>query len=143
MLKKLLLGGVEVTPPAANIGLLLLRVFTGWAMLLQHGLHKLPPSPRFIERVSALGFPLPEFFAWAAALAEVFGGGLLALGLCTRPAAAAILVTMLVAAFMLHANDPFGEKELALLYACVAWLFMLIGSGRYGLDAAFGKRNST
>lgn len=140
MLKKLLLGGVEVTPPLANMGLLLLRVFAGLAMLFQHGLHKLPPSSRFIERVSALGFPAPEFFAWAAAIAEVFGGGLLALGLFTRPAAASIAITMLVAAFGRHANDPFDEKELALLYGCVAFLFILIGSGRYGLDAVLRKR---
>ncbi|MCI0697446.1 DoxX family protein [candidate division KSB1 bacterium] len=140
-MKKFLIGGVDIAPPLANIGLLLLRVFTGLALLFQHGLHKMPPSPRFVERVSGLGFPLPELFAWAAGVAETIGGGLLALGLLTRPASALILVTMLVAAFGRHAGDPFSAKELALLYGCVAFLFLLVGSARYGFDAVLRKRN--
>ncbi len=139
-MKNFLLGGVEIASPLANIGLLLLRVFTGLALLFQHGLHKMPPSPRFVERVSNLGFPLPELFAWAAGFAEAVGGSLLALGLFTRPASAFILVTMLVAAFGRHAGDPFSEKELALVYACVAVLFLLIGPARYGLDAVLRRR---
>jgi putative oxidoreductase len=139
-MKTFLIGGTHLESPLANAGLLLLRVFAGLALLFQHGLHKMPPSPRFIERVSDIGFPLPELFAWAAGGAEAVGGGLLALGLLTRPASAFILVTMLVAAFGRHGSDPFGEKELALLYGCVALLFLLVGSARYGLDAVFRKK---
>ena len=61
--------------------------------------------------------------------------GLLALGFFTRPASAFILATMLVAAFGRHVSDPFRAKELALTYACVATLFLLVGSARYGIDA--------
>lgn len=139
-MQKYLNGGVDVAPPLANIGLLLLRAFAGLALLFQHGLYKMPPSPRFIERVSSIGFPLPELFAWAAGVAETIGGGLLALGLLTRPASALILVTMLVAAFGRHAGDPFSAKELALLYGCAALLFLLVGSARYGLDAVLRTR---
>jgi hypothetical protein len=47
---------------------------------------------------------------------------------------------MLVAAFGRHAGDPFSAKELALLYGCVAFLFLLVGSARYGLDAVLRTR---
>jgi putative oxidoreductase len=87
-----------------------------------------------------MGFPLPALFAWAAALSESLGGLLLAVGLLTRPAAFFILVTMFVAAFIRQAGDPFLERELALLYGAVAIQFLLVGSGRFGLDAFFRSR---
>ena len=139
-IKELLIGGVNLDSSLAHTGLLLLRVFTGLTLLFQHGLRKMPPSPRFVETVGTLGFPLPELFAWVAGLAEVIGGGLLALGLFTRPAAASILFTMLVAAFGRHALDPFREKELALTFACIAAVFLFIGSARYGIDTMIRNR---
>jgi putative oxidoreductase len=47
---------------------------------------------------------------------------------------------MLAAAFLRHAADPFARKELALLYGFVALMFLLIGSGRYGIDALLRYR---
>lgn len=120
---------------AADAVLAALRVFTGLAMAFGHGLRKVPPKPGFIERTADMGFPAPEAFAWAAGLAELVGGILLAIGLFTRPSAFFIVVTMLVAAFLRHGADPFSEKELALLYGFAAAYFMVRGSGRYGLDA--------
>jgi putative oxidoreductase len=73
-------------------------------------------------------------------LSEVLGGLLLALGLFARPAAACVAVTMLVAAFVVHAGDPFGRRELALAYACVAIGVLLAGPGRYSLDAWWRSR---
>lgn len=129
-----LFGGAEISPVAANTGLLILRVFAGLAMAFAHGLNKIPPSQRFVESVENLGFPIPEVFAWGAGCAEFFGGLLLAAGLMTRPASFSIAVTMCVAAFMRHAADPFTGKEKALLFGVVAVTFLLIGSGKYGLD---------
>jgi hypothetical protein len=47
---------------------------------------------------------------------------------------------MLVAAFGRHANDPFREKELALTFACIAALFLFVGSTRYGVDTLIKTR---
>lgn len=137
-----LFGGAEINAVAANAGLLILRLFTGLAMAFAHGLHKIPPSQRFVESVGKLGFPIPELFAWAAGCAEFFGGLLLATGLMTRPASFFIAVTMFVAAFMRHAADPFTGKEKALLFGVVAVAFLLIGSGKYGIDALIRRRGS-
>jgi putative oxidoreductase len=89
---------------------------------------------QFADGVAALGFPMPEFFAWAAALSEFVGGLCIVVGLQTRVAAAFIFITMSVAAFIQHAHDPFGTKEIALAYWTIAGGLMLLGSGPYSLD---------
>ena len=124
-----------VNARSTDIGLLLLRVFTGLALALAHGRGKFPPSQRFVEGVGKMGFPVPEVFAWAAAGSELIGGVLLAIGLLTRPSAALIAMTVGTAAFLRHANDPFSGKEKALLFLAVAILFVLAGAGRYSVDA--------
>jgi putative oxidoreductase len=133
-------GGGE--PGANDLALLVLRMFTGLAMALAHGIGKVPPKEGFVNGVGELGFPAPLLFAWAAGLAEFAGGLLLAAGLFTRPAALMILMTMLVAAFRRHAADPFDVKEKALLYAAVAFFFLIAGGGRLALDAWRGRRRS-
>lgn len=116
------------------LALALLRVFVGLCMAFSHGLGKIPPNEMLIGGVQALGFPMPELFAWAAGLAEFAGGVLLALGLLTRPAAAFVVFTMAVAAFGAHAADPFAKKEMALLYLFTALFFVIHGAGRWSID---------
>lgn len=120
-------------------GLVLLRVFTGLALALAHGMGKLPPQPGFIEMVE--GFGLPGFMAWASGIAEFFGGLLLAIGLLTRPAALLISINHTVAVLLGHAGDPFLGREKALLFLCVAIMFLIIGAGRYSVDALLRRRS--
>lgn len=140
MLKQMLFGGESGLSPLANAGLTLLRIFTGAALALSHGIGKLPPSEQLVAGTEKLGFPLPTVFAWAAALAEFLGGAFLALGLFTRPASFFIAFTMFVAAFGVHLNDPFAKKELALLYLFTALCFLLKGAGDWSLDAILRRK---
>jgi putative oxidoreductase len=128
------------TPSLFGGGAALIRVAFGATLALAHGMGKLPPAEGFVAAVGALGFPLPGVFAWAAGLAEFAGGLLLAVGLLTRPAAAFVAFTMGVAFFGQHAGDPFGAREMALLYGVVALGFLIGGSGPFGLDALLGQR---
>jgi putative oxidoreductase len=41
---------------------------------------------------------------------------------------------MLIAAFVVHFEDPFGKKELAILYLLGFVLVMLFGPGKYSID---------
>ena len=136
----LLIGGAGGGSALADAGLLALRLFAGLSMAFAHGLGKLPISEGFAGGVAEMGFPAPGLFAWAAALAEFAGGLLLAFGLVTRPAGLSLLITMAVAAFVRHGGDPFAKRELALLYGAVALLFMLVGAGRFSVDAWLRRR---
>jgi putative oxidoreductase len=71
----------------------------------------------------------------AAAGAEFFCALLVGLGLFTRAAAAPVVFTMLVAAFVVHANDDFGTKEKAIVYALMFVVIMFTGGGRFSLDS--------
>lgn len=95
---------------------------------------------KFTEGVAGLGFPVPEFFAWAVALSELVGGMFVVVGLGTRFAALFIFITMSVAVFLRHATDPFSVKELALAYWVMAGTLILIGSGPFSVDARLRKR---
>jgi putative oxidoreductase len=136
----ILFGGTTTDSRLADAGLLLPRVVAGLALAITHGLGKVPPSDRFISGVAAMGFPLPEFFASLAALAEFGGGILLALGLLTRPAAFLVLGQMAVVTLVAHAGDPFGDRETPILYGALALLFLTVGAGRYSIDAIIHRR---
>ena len=141
MVKHILFGGAAIESLSANVGLAILRVFAGLSIAFGHGLGKISPSEQFVANTGNLGFPMPEFFSWAAVGAEFGGGILLALGFLTRPASFFMGFTMLVAGFIRHAADPFGRKEKALLYLAIAVAFLLVGAGRYGVDAWIRSRN--
>jgi putative oxidoreductase len=130
-----LLTGTTINSTSTDAGLLVLRLFTGLALAFAHGLGKVPVSPKFVAGVAEMGFPAPALFAWLAAGAELAGGILLAIGLFTRPSAFFIAVTMGIAGFVRHADDPFSSKEKAFLFCAAAIVFLLAGAGRYSVDA--------
>lgn len=140
MLKHILFGGESGLSPLANAGLTLLRVFAGAAMMLAHGIGKMPPSDQFVGRTGAIGFPLPFVFAWAAALSEFLGGAFLALGFLTRVSSFLIVCVMLTALLGVHRNDPFNRQELAFLYLFIALCFMLKGANDWSIDAFLRKK---
>jgi putative oxidoreductase len=128
------------TRGSIDAGLLLLRLGFGLTLALGHGLNKALALGKFIKSVTRHGFPFPEIMGPLAMLSELVGGILLALGLFTRPAGGFVIATMLGAAFVAHASDPFSKKESALAYACVALVLVVTGPGRYSFDARLGKR---
>ncbi len=130
-----------------DLGLLLLRIVVGLVMAA-HGAQKLfgwfggygiAGTAGFFEQ---LGFRPGRPFATAAALAEFFGGLLIALGLLGPVGPAAVLATMIVAGVSAHWRKGLfaqnGGYELALLYAIVSVLLALTGPGAYSIDAATG-----
>src|SRR5690606_38990074 len=107
----------KTTDTRTALGLLVLRMWFGGVLAVSHGWPKIAALDGMATKLGSLGFPLPLLFAAAAMASELVGGALIAVGLLTRPAAAGVLFTMLVAAFVMHANDPFMKKEFALCYA--------------------------
>lgn len=124
-----------------HLGILWLRILMG-AGMAYHGYGKVFGGfmDRLIGGVTDMGFPLPVFFAWAAALSEFLGGILVVIGFKTRIASFFIICTMAVAAFVVHAKDPFQVKELALAYLAVSVAIFLVGPGKYSWDGSLGRK---
>lgn len=133
-----------------GITYLLLRMVAG-GNLIPHGWGKIDSamnSPEgmggFAGFVGSLGFPLPIFFAWTAALAEFAGGILILLGLLTRPIALACIFLMTVITFGVHWERGFDNRDGGFEYPLM-WLIVLMvvfvrGSGKYSLDALLLKK---
>ena len=72
-----------------------------------------------------------------AVFAEFVCAVLVLIGLGTRLAVIPIMITMAVAALIVHASDGFGRQELPLLYLFGFLLLFFTGSGKYSLDHYF------
>ena len=123
-----------------DLVLLLLRLCFGGLMAINHGWSKfqklLAGGP--YEWADPLGMG-PALSLGLASFAEFICAILLVLGLFTRLAALPLIVTMFVAAFIVHWSDGFKEMEHAILflipYVCIA----IAGPGWYSFDAQFRK----
>lgn len=69
-----------------------------------------------------------------AILSEVICPILVILGIKTRFAAIPVIITMVIAAFVAHAGDPWAKKEMAFLYLIAYTVIALIGAGRYAIN---------
>ena len=67
-------------------------------------------------------------------IGEVICPVLILIGVKTRLAAIPALLTMLVAAFIVHASDPFQKKELAIIFALGFLVIMIGGTGKFAID---------
>lgn len=131
MLKKLLKPGDQTGN--TNIALLIFRLGVG-LMMLTHGW---PKCQRLLSGEMRFGDPLGigvEASLILAVLAEFVGSVLLVLGLGTRLAAIPLMITMAVAWFVVHADDPFGTQEKAALYLVCFLVIFITGPGKYSLD---------
>jgi len=122
-----------------NLGLLLVRLLAG-GMMLTHGFPKI--SRFFGEGPVKFADPFglgPEVSLGLAIFAEVGCSILVMIGFKTRWATVPLMITMLVAVFYAHANDPFGRKEPALLFFTLFLSLLISGGGRYSMDGRIGK----
>jgi putative oxidoreductase len=121
-------------PNSISISLLFLRIVAG-AFMLTHGYSKflmlVGDGP--IQFADPIGIGESASFVLTV-FAEFFCSMLLIFGVATRFAAIPLLITMLVAALVVHAPDPFMRKELPLLYAAVFLVLIISGPGRYSVD---------
>jgi putative oxidoreductase len=123
-----------------QIALMLLRVVVG-LLFVQHGGMKLlgwlggMPGGMKVSLASEIG---------VAGILELVGGGLILIGLLTRPVAFILSGEMAVAYFQAHAphglSPIVNHGEPAVLY-CFLFLYLAVrGAGEYSFDALLGRR---
>lgn len=117
---------------------LILRIACGGFMLT----HGWPKMQKMLA--GDYGFADPIGIGESASLmltvfAEVLCAVLVLVGLWLRPALIPLIITMLVAAGIVHGSDPFGDKEHSLMYLFGYAALFLLGSGRFSLDALMRK----
>lgn len=116
-----------------DLGLLILRIgFAG--MLLTHGIPKINSlfeSPIKFADPIGLGETTSLILA---IIGEVVAPILVLIGFNTKIATIPTIITMLVAAFVVHASDPLNVKEKALLFLVGFLVIFFTGAGKYSID---------
>lgn len=125
-----------------NVGKLLLRLSSGGFMLT----HGYPKMMAWSAKSATFPDPLGVGSATSLALAifaEFFCALAVMVGALTRPATIPLIVTMGVAAFVIHGADPWGKQEKAVLYLAMYLVVLVVGPGEYSVDAkVLGKGKS-
>ncbi|MBX2845525.1 MAG: DoxX family protein [Saprospiraceae bacterium] len=120
-----------------DFALLILRIGFGVLMLVGHGLPKLKKLINGDFRFPKV-FGMPDWLGLSlATFSEFLCAALVILGVKTRLATVPLIITMLIAAFVIHGSDGwFGSpsKELALLYLFPFLALFFSGPGKYSID---------
>ena len=135
-----------------DLGLLLLRLAVG-ALLIGHGLQKAfglwggPGFDGFEKSLTDMGFQHADILTYVATGGQIAAGVLMVLGLFT-PVAAAGALAHLVTGILAEAMTAHEEARLSsfltdgheyqVILVCAVAAIILVGPGRYGLDAGRG-----
>jgi putative oxidoreductase len=129
-----------VSGTTGSVALLVLRLAAG-SFMLSHGIGKLMmlmgDGP--IQFLDPIGVGVTTSLLLTV-FAEFFCSIFLIFGFATRLSSVPLLITMLVAALIVHAPDEFGRKELPLIYAVIYFVLLLIGAGKYSVDQYIYQR---
>jgi putative oxidoreductase len=132
MIKKLNSARIDefVNP---DVAILLLR-FGSAALMLTHGIPKLL---RILEGDFSFSDPIgigPTASLLLVTFAEAICASLVLIGMMTRLSLIPLIIAMMVAVFVAHAGDPFGDKELGLFFLISFIVLFLTGPGKYSVD---------
>ena len=129
---------------SSDIGLLILRVFPGFAMFLNHGTNKISAGASKWERLGSaltdlIGFEsLKIFFGFMASYAESIGALFIMFGLLTRFSSFLLFFRMIVASLKHYFEGEFSE--LAFIYGCIYFALIISGPGKYSVDNILKKK---
>jgi putative oxidoreductase len=125
---------ITYIPEHIDLVLLIVRVCIA-CFMMAHGFPKLSKffSDEQVEFADPIGVGVVLSLALTV-FAEVICSAFIFIGLFTRLAVIPLMITMLVAAFIVHGNDGFSKMEPSLLYLVIYILLIIAGSGKYSID---------
>ena len=133
-MKKLLFSNVYLSSFKANIGIAILRIYTGVSMAFGHGINKIPPSGKFAENVASMGFPCSKLFLMGSGHIRIWWRTTY----CLRPhdPTSIFFSWCNYVRRSIHSprTSPFMQKEKALLFLFITILLILVGAGKYSID---------
>ena len=119
-----------------NLALLILRITFGGLMLT----HGIPKFMKLLEGDFSFSDPLgmgPVLSLILTVFAEFLCSIFIIVGWKSRLFAWPLVITMLVAAFIVHAGEPLADKEKALLFMGGFLSIALLGEGKYSIKNLF------
>lgn len=121
--------------------LILVRIFAG-IIIAKYGLEifnhdKMKGNTDWLTDIH---LPAPVFMAYLGKATELIGGILLIIGLCTRLAAMALVITMSVIIFLMGKGNIFGDEQLPFLFLLLFVSFIFSGAGKWSLDSLLFDR---
>lgn len=127
-------------PNTTKVSLFLLAVRLIFGILMMnHGIQK---WSNFQELSTSFPDPLDLGSTLSLSLA-IFGELVCSMGFVVgflyRLALIPMIFTMCIAFFVIHANDVFAVKELALVYLIVFILMYIAGPGKFSIDSYIGN----
>ena len=125
-----------------SAGAVLLRVIAG-ITIFRFGLEifKDDAMKGYADWLTDLNFPASAAMAYIGKICELAGGALLALGLFTRVAAVALIVTMFVIAVIMSKAGPL-DADGSFLLMLIFLHFLLTGPGKWSLDHLLFRSNN-
>ena len=137
-LKNFLFPTYDDDTSAYSVLLLVVRIFFG-IMFLTHGYDKLMAHATMADLFAdPIGLGSVISF-WMVVFAELVCSLALIFGILQRVALIPMMVTMIVAFFMVHGGAPFAAKELSFIYLMAFVLLFITGPGKYSFDAVIGN----
>tara|TARA_B110000008_G_scaffold235140_1_gene239828 strand:+ start:362 stop:736 length:375 start_codon:yes stop_codon:yes gene_type:complete len=116
-----------------NITLLFTRISFSF-MMITHGYPKLiklfSENPSFSNPIGIGEIPTLTLAVFTEFIAPIF----IIIGYKTKFFSVFPIVTMIVAGFIVHFDDPFSRKEKAILYLVGFIIIYLLGPGKYSID---------
>lgn len=128
------LNSITYKESGFNIAQLILRLFFGAALIVNHGMHKLM---HFSDLSNTFFDPFHIGHQWSLLLvvfAEVFCALFIILGLFTRIATIPPIIAMAVATFMANGGRPFSDQESAISFLVAFLVILITGPGKISVD---------
>ena len=123
-----------------SAALLVVRIVVG-GLMLTHGIQKY----YLLMKGGPIEFADPLYIGPGASLvlavfAELVCSALLIIGFATRIVVIPLIITMIVAVFIVHGHHGLEKQELPILYLLIYVLLLITGSGKYSVDGIIPRK---